>query len=523
MACTSQQLADTLETLACWVEILGETNRLRSHRFRDILLVLLFSVIAFAVTGYHPGFEDDAVYLAAVKHDVTPTLFPYDASFFTMQLQATIFDRVIAGFVNLTSISVAWAELIFQGLSVLVIIWSGFLILRGLFKEPAAQWGGVALLAAMFTLPVSGTALYIVDQHLHPRNLATALIMMAIERLMARQRWQAGVLLLLAFLFHPIMGAMGISLCLFLALAQIKSVRQKVSELHESPVLSNSAAAFIPLGWVFAPPTETWRKALSSRTYYFLYQWQWYEWLGAIGPLVLFWLLARWADKREDKTLSWFAWGVLAFGVVQQSVAMVMTGPDSLIRLIPLQPMRYLQIIYVLMTLIGGALIGKYLLKTKIWRWAVYLLLFNGVMFAVQRDSFAGSEHFEFPGQNSANPWMQAFEWIRLNTPQDAYFEMDPRYMSVPGENYHSFRALAERSMLTDGIKDTAVTTQVPELAVIWNEQQQAQAGWEHFGITDFERLKARYGVNWVLISTPPPAGLNCRWHNSTLTVCQIP
>ena len=82
--------------------------------------------------------------------------------------------------------------------------------------KSCARWGGVALVAAMFTLPVSGTALYMVDQHLHPRTLATAMILLAVWRILTEKRWQAALLLLVAFLLHPLMAAMGISFCFFL-------------------------------------------------------------------------------------------------------------------------------------------------------------------------------------------------------------------------------------------------------------------------------------------------------------------
>ena len=496
---------------------------MRILRHRNLLLVLLFSVISFVVMGYHPGIEDDSVYLAAVKHDLTPSLFPHDAAFFEVQLQATMFDKWIAGFIHLTGMSVAWGELFWQAVSIVLIVWAALLIAQRLFKEPVAQWAGVAMLTAMFTLPVAGTALYIVDQHLHPRNIATAIILIAVSRVMAMKRWQAAILLVMAFVLHPIMGAMGISFCVFLALAQVDRVRAKLEELIDSPVLTKSTAALIPLGWMFEPPTETWRKALNTRTYYFLYEWQWYEWLGAIGPLVLFGLLARWASKRGDVRMARFAWAVLGFGVFQQVVAMVMTGPASLIRLIPLQPMRYLHLVYVFMALIAGGLIGQYLLKTKVWRWAMFLVVINLGMFVGQRELFAGSSHLEMPGAVSGNEWLQAFAWVRENTPTDAYFAMNPQYMAAPGEDYHSFRALAERSMMTDGIKDTAVATQVPELAVIWDQQQKAQAGWTTFKLADFERLHQDYGVNWVLVQLPATPGLICRWHNATLSVCQVP
>ena len=77
--------------------------------------------------------------------------------------------------------------------------------------------------------------------------------------------------------------------------------------------------------------------------------------------------------------------------------------------------------------------------------------------------------------------------------------------------------------MLSDAIKDTAVVTQVPSLAPVWHEQQEAMTGWEHFQLADFERLKAQFGVDWVMVSYPPPNGLACPWHNGALSVCKIP
>jgi hypothetical protein len=197
------------------------------------------------------------------------------------------------------------------------------------------------------------------------------------------------------------------------------------------------------------------------------------------------------------------------------AVAMIMLGIPALIRLAPMQPMRFLHLIYVFMTLVGGCLLGKYLLKSRVWRWTLFLVAINAGMFVSQRMLFASSEHLELPGRISANRWLQAFAWIRQNTPADAYFALDPEYMAAPGEDYHSFRALAERSQLADNIKDTAVVTQVPELGEVWATQVKAQKGWPRFQLA--------FGVNWVLVGYPPPLGLDCRWHNDALSVCQVP
>jgi len=486
-------------------------------RKRNILLILAFSLIAVAVMGYHPGIEDDGVYLTAVKGDLNPVLYQHDAQFFRVQLEATLFDKWVAGFIQFTHIPVDVTELLLQFASILLIIVGCWSIARVLFTEERARWAGVALTAAMMTLPVAGTALYLADQHLHPRNVSTAIILFAVSRILEKKMWQAVPLLMLSFVLHPIMASLGISFCCFLAISMLDPVHVWLRSLRDS------LASTVPLGWIFESPTPIWHKALQTRTYFFLYRWTWYEWLGALAPLALFCILWRIALKRGKTVLARFGLAIFAYGIFQFGVALIIQETPSFIRLTPLQPMRFLHLIYFCMTLVGGCLIGKYFLKASAWRWALFLVVINAGMYASQRALYPGSLHLELPGRRSANPWLQSFAWIRNNTPADAYFAMDPHYLEAPGEDYHSFRALAERSQMADALKDTAVVTQVPDLGPDWDRQVTAQAGWKEFKISDFKRLKADFGVDWVLVSYPQTAGLDCPWHNDTLVVCRIP
>ena len=486
-------------------------------RKRNILLILAFSLIAVAVMGYHPGIEDDGVYLTAVKGDLNPVLYQHDAQFFRVQLEATLFDKWVAGFIQFTHIPVDVTELLLQFASILLIIVGCWSIARVLFTEERARWAGVALTAAMMTLPVAGTALYLADQHLHQRNVSTAIILFAVSRILEKKMWQAVPLLMLSFVLHPIMASLGISFCCFLAISMLDPVHVWLRSLRDS------LASTVPLGWIFESPTPIWHKALQTRTYFFLYRWTWYEWLGALAPLALFCILWRIALKRGKTVLARFGLAIFAYGIFQFGVALIIQETPSFIRLTPLQPMRFLHLIYFCMTLVGGCLIGKYFLKASAWRWALFLVVINAGMYASQRALYPGSLHLELPGRRSANPWLQSFAWIRNNTPADAYFAMDPRYLEAPGEDYHSFRALAERSQMADALKDTAVVTQVPDLGPDWDRQVTAQAGWKEFKIADFQRLKADFGVDWVLVSYPQTAGLDCPWHNDTLVVCRIP
>ena len=510
-------LGNVAQGVATLIETAQEKRLRRGRVPLDLLGALCFALVGFLVMGYHPGLEDDGLYLAAVKANLNPALFPHNADFFRIQLQATQFDKWMAGFVRWSRMSVAWAELFWQPVALFLILWAVKKIASRLFEEVSAQWAGVALVAAMFTLPVAGTALYMVDQHLHPRSLATAMILLAVWRILDRRPWQSVLLLFVALLLHPLMTAMGISFCIFLGVALVDSAR---ADLHS---LRSSAAMVMPLGWIFEPARPGWRQALSVKPYLYLYKWTWYEWLGALVPLLFFGLLWRTARKRGEVLLSRFALAVFYFGVFHQALAAVLLCSPWLARLTPMQPMRYLHLVYFLFVLTCGCLLGKYVLKRSAWRWAAFLLIANGTMFAWQRAEFAGSQHLELPGRRPANEWLQAFAWVRNNTPADAYFALDPHYLEAPGEDYHSFRALAERSQLADAVKDAAVVTLVPELGPVWASQVKAQEGWSNFELADFQRLKRQFGVNWVLVSYPQPEGLACRWHNQALAVCQIP
>ena len=93
--------------------------------------------------GYHPGLEDDSFYLAAIKKDLNPALFPHDSDFFRLQFQATLYDHLIASSVRLTHIPMEWARPIWQFVSVLLILWACARIARICFEEECARWAAV--------------------------------------------------------------------------------------------------------------------------------------------------------------------------------------------------------------------------------------------------------------------------------------------------------------------------------------------------------------------------------------------
>ena len=482
------------------------------YRARDGFVLVMLAIAGMLIQGYHTGVEDDGVYLSAIQYDLDPRLYSHDAAFFRVQLQATVFDKLVAASIRITHLPTAWVILLWQFASILLILWGCLRIARLCFDEPGAQWAGVALVAALLTLPAAGTGLYIADEHLHPRALATGCILAAVVAVMERRPWLASCLLLVTLMMHPIMACFGISYCLFLWFGN--------GQLR----VPSAARRFlsVPLGWIFEPVTPAWRQAAATRRFYVLTRWTWYEWIGVVAPMLLLWWFGRLAEGNGNRALARMSRALNRYAAFQLALAAFVTIPESLERLRPLQPMRYLHLVYLLLALLGGGLVGQTILRGKVYRWLLLFVPLCAGMSIVQRQIYAGTEHLELPGRASANPWLQAFAWIRNNTGRDAYFAIDPHYLELPGESFHSFRALAARSVLADAVKDTSVVTQVPELGARWQKETAAASGWRYFEDSDFKALQRVFGVNWILVYRSTKVSFFCPYQNELLKVCRL-
>ncbi len=491
-------------------------------------LLAALTAIALVVMGYHPGLEDDAFYLAAIKRNLNPALFPHDSEFFRLQFQATIFDKLIALSVRLTHLPLSWIVLLWQVAAIFLLLHGAWRISRRCFSEPAEQWSAVTTLALLLTLPLPGIALNLADQYLHPRTLATAAILAAIVAVLDRRYWLAGLLLAIALSIHAIMASFGISFCVFLFWSR------RVSEPRRSSAAPLAAALFLPLGWLWQPTSDAWRQAAATRGFYFPARWQWYEWLGIFAPLLLLYVLKVFlqrdeAAKKDQTALPSMVSTLLYYGAFQTVAGLLIMLPPSLERLRPFEPMRYLHLLYLLFFLIAGGLLERYVLDRRVYRWLLLFLPLGAGMFYAQRQMYPSSPHLELPGVASQNAWLQAFAWISKNTPLDSLFALGPHYMTQPGEDYHGFRALAERSVLADYEKDGGMAARVPPLAPRWLTEVQAQTGWEEFQAADFQRLKNEFGVTWVILSRhrseanqDATQSMTCPYQNQQLRVCRL-
>ena len=475
--------------------------------------MLLLTCAAFAIHGYHLGIEDEAIYLPAVKKLLNPSLYPHDAEFFMGQARNTVLPFLVASSVRLTHVPLDWAVFVWQFVALFLMLLGCYRIARCCFPDPLDQWGAVALVTALLTLPVAGTSLYIADQHLHPRTLSAAAILLSIVAALDRRIATAVVWSVVAFVIHPLMAVFGMSLVPLIWLPLERWIPRAL-EAVPIPILGR--------------PTAGWREAIETRGYYFLLRWEWYEWLGIFAPVAIVWWMGRIAQRFHSRNLVVLTNRLVVFTVLWFAAGLIITVPRPLEFLVPLQPMRYLHLVYTLMTVFAGGLLAHYVLRDRAWRWTLLLLPISAGMFLAQRNLFPTSRHIDWPGAPPKNKWVEAFMWVRRNTPQDALFALDPNYMSLPGEENYGFRALAERSQVADRSKDAAVVTLSPELGPAWQRQVHAISGFRNFNADDFRRLRQRLGVSLVILDQPKAssltdAGFPCPYNNGLLSICYIP
>jgi hypothetical protein len=350
------------------------------------------------------------------------------------------------------------------------------------------------------------------DQYLNPRSISTASTVMIVANITERRLLRAGLWTLFAAAVHPLMTVFGVSFGLILVCMDRDWSRS---------FRYGGIASLLPLG-LFPPVSKAYHEVLQTRPSYFLLRWEWYEWLGIFAPFAIFWWFRKIAQKNNLKEVENISNALIAFVALFFPIGLTITATHRLERFVLLQPMRFLQLTYILLLVLSGEFMAHFLLRRHVWRWMVLFLPICAGMFFAQRELFPATPHLELPGETSPNPWVQAFLWIRAKTPVDAYFTLNPNHMNSLSEDQHGFRALAERSMLADNVKDSGAATMFPDLAETWREQVRAQEGWKTFQKRDFERLEQIYGVNWVVLEKPSHLRLTCPYENERLMVCRL-
>lgn len=486
---------------------------------------------AVLVHGYHPFAVDGAIYAPAIKKLLHPNLYPQHSQYFLFPAKDSIFAELMAISVRATHLPLPYVLLLWQIGSIallLAVCWRlGRLCLR---SEWQALYG-MLLLASLLTIPVAGTSLILVDPYLTSRSLSTPAVLLAICCVLEIKLLRAGLWLAVAALVHPLMAMFGGAFAIMLYAVENRNPRMMVGIAS-----AWFAAAMGAIWWARGETvTPAYRAAVMTRTYFFLSQWTWYEIVGLIAPLVLFagMLLAQrkgphaWEKAGWDTRAVPFAPGAsllttsLLFGSFFFLLGIAVDVSAKLLPLARFQPLRAFHLLYVLLILLPMTTFVTEVTRRRRTAALVLLAVVSAGMFLIQRQTFPASTHVEWPWSHSRNNWVQAFEWVRANTPKDAVFALDGDYTNAPGEDCQGFEAWAERSSLPDVAKDGGVAALFPDIAEDWARQTAATASLGKAAGPDAQALAAA-GVSWTVIRRARSVKLDCPYQNSDVAVCRL-
>jgi hypothetical protein len=550
--CTLATLVAALESQS-GSEQIGHADRSvhdglwRERRFA-VAMVSALTLFAMAVDGYHPYAEDGGLYMAGVKRLLDPSLYPSVTAFVLEPTRLSLFASTVAGAVRLSHMGLPAVLLALHLASIWATLFAAWMLATRCWTSRLARTGAIVLLACWLALPVAGTALLMMDAYATARSLSTpamvlalvgALDMTARSGLGAVATKRRGLLLCtvslaLATAMHPLMAAYALSATLLLLCARSS---RRGARVWGTVALSTSALALAACLQALAKPeSAAYIRVAMTRTYWFPAAWRWYELAGLAAPLAILTALSMpaWGRLREtaphesmqvDDTRRALARMAVAVGATAWVLAALFARAGAATHLVArMQPLRAFQIVYLVMVLLLGARLGERVLQQSAWRWASTMLLLGGIMLATERTAFPNSNHLELPWIAPRNQWVQAFLWVRNNTPKDALFAVDADYINAPGEDAQCFRAISGRSALPDYSKDGGEASIAPELTGEWAKGQAAQQGLSALATTDAQRVAALrpLGVSWVVLHADAATSFDCPYGNAAVRVCRL-
>jgi len=492
------------------------------------------TLIAVLIHGYHPYAEDGGIYLPGILKLLHPELYPTWTGFVTAQTRFSLIAPVIASFVRLTGISVMACLFGVYMLCVWGTLYSAWLIAVRCIKSFEARWGAVAILALCMSMPAAGTSLLLVDPYVTARSISTPLGLLAIVGMLdvLSDFRNSGVIrigsiglavgsLLAAFLMHPLMAAYTACCLALLVCASVSNRVLRTVSLAGVLLFALLLAALVNL---LAPATPVGYAPIAlSRGYWFLSGWHWYEIGGLAAPLLLLGAMTR-KVKLLNECGRWLALMAVSAGMAGIALSLVFAHESAHSYFVAmLQPLRIFHTIYIVLILLMGGMLAGVLLKRDPVRWTATFLVLGALMFYVQLQTFPHSSHIELPGRSPSNDWERGFKWIRDNTPADATFALDARYIESAGEDAQNFRAIAERSAVPDYTKDGGIAAVDPVLTPAWRSGQAIDV--DLASMADVKRQENLAGahIRWLVLPRSSETRFNCPYQNQIMKVCRVP
>jgi hypothetical protein len=482
---------------------------------RDTLLLLLLLPLIPLIHGYHPWSDDAAIYISGLLRMIHPSLYPGDSAFVLAHTRVSAFSHILSGVIGGFRFPVAPSLLVAWLLSTFLFLYACRRLAVRVFDNDQVSWTAVFFAAACFTLPVAGTALFVMDPYLTARSFSTPFSLLAVVAALDRRWPRTAFWVVLTAIMHPQMASYLIGFLVVLHLIDKGRWRRAIA----LSLLGILGCGALWLATLHAPVTAAYREAVLSRSYFFPSHWSWYEDVGLIAPLLL--LALTWRKCGSQQPAGKIAAASLLLGAATCVAAFLFVHPQGPYLLARIQLLRSFQLIYTLGLILLGGAIGTVFLYRFRWLPPLLFLVAAAGMFVAEIQTYSGSAHIEWPGSAPVSPWSRALVWIHDQTPENAVFAVSPTLLASPAEDLAGFRARTERSVLVDN-KDEGVASIFPAVAPAWKERSIAEHGLDRMSPAERAARLSPWGVTWLVLPSSAANSLTCPYRNAAVAVCPL-
>lgn len=482
-----------------------------------------FALLATANgAGYRYGVSDQAFYIPAVVHAVTPGAFPRDAALIDSQARLMMLDELLAWLVRTTGLSLD--TLFFSAyLLSLALIWAGVILIGSRVAiGPTTVWSTAALGAAV-TLRhrIPRTSANSLEPYFHPRMLAFGVGLLAVAALLRRRAWSAIALVAAAALVH-VTTALWFAILIGVALAMLDPRMRRVAMIGTiaATIVAIGALTIGPLRSATVRMDNVWLQAVASKDSLFANEWPLWAWVGNLGVFAILvsahrYRAARGVATPQDSALVWGATAlvtVFLFTLPAVAAHVAIAVQFQVSRVFWL--VDFLATVYVIGAISTSRTMNaatsddsqSHAARTSMVREKGAVVL-AALLVAVSVSRGVYIVFIEHPERRlfelhlPDDPWEDAMRWVSRQ-PLDVAVLADPGHSWKYGT---SVRVAAGRDVFMEDVKDSAIAMYSRDVAVRVVERTRALGDFAALTPERARELAAEYDLTYLVTEQPLP------------------
>jgi hypothetical protein len=485
--------------------------------------VLLFVVLATANSGgYRYGVSDQAFYIPAVNHHLTPTLFPRDAPLLEAQARLVASDDLVAAIVSATGLSLAHVAVTLYLIGLVLLVLAAAAFARGL----GYSWWAVALLGVLLTFRhrIAKTGANSLEGYMHPRELAFA-VGIASLAFVVRGRHGAALLLVLASaVLHP-------TTALFFAL--VVGVAAAVRALGRVIIVAVALAAALAVWALTAGPLAgrlvrmdaEWLRVIAEKDYLFPAAWPIDAWLLNLAyPAVI---VAVWRARTRRGLAVPHERG-LVFGLLASVIVFLVSVPFTMAEVALAVQLQVTRVFWIL-DFAAIASIAWWLTQTRTMaKIAIGVCLVGSIARgyyllevdpASVRNAQAGKQGRQLVTINLPDtPWMEAMRWLETQ-PSGWHVLADPGHAWKYGI---SVCVGASRDTLIESVKDSAIAIYDRGIAMRVGERALDTSEYDQMSEARLRRLDEKYDLDVAVFPAGRALNLPVLYRNAAFAIFDL-